>query len=185
MQGEKAVWDFSCAHWSRGCGVAPVNRDHHPRGPFVPLQHCPLAGRQQAATTGHNAGFPVCRKQVCFLLSFWLYSQLNGNQHFFFFSTWSEARPLVFLPGKTLGLMRCTCWVPPQSAPGQTLVTCTVARPWHLVVTPWALGLFGQLVKSLLFCPDKIPIKKGSSRCLIAWQHIRCSIKWVFCKICC
>lgn len=138
MQREKAVWAFSCAGWSGGRGIASMSRDHHPRGPFVPLQRCTLAGKQQAATTGHSTGFPVCRKQVCFLLSFWLYSQLNSNQHFF--KTWSEARPLVFPPGKSLGLMGRTCQVPPQAAAGQSLVRAA-GQPWDIAGTPWALGV--------------------------------------------
>lgn len=53
-----------------------------PRGPSSPSSVVPLAERQQAATTGLDAGFPALRKQVCFLLSIWLSSHLNSNQDF-------------------------------------------------------------------------------------------------------
>lgn len=98
-----------------------------PRRPFVPLQCCPPAGRQQAATTDHNTGFPACRKQVCFLLSVWLSSHLNSNQDFF--KTWSEARPLAFPPGKSSGLMGCTWRVPLQPAAG-TAAACGGFTLW-------------------------------------------------------
>jgi len=101
MQREKAVWASSCARGRGGCGVAAMSRHHHPRGHFVPPQCCPLAGRQQAATTGRNTGFPVCRKQVCFLLSFWLYSQLNSNQHFL--KLGERQGLLCFRPGNPWG----------------------------------------------------------------------------------
>lgn len=73
-----------------------LSRDHHPRGPFVPLQGCRLAGRLQAAM-----GFPVCRKQVWFLLSFWLYSHLNSNQHFL--KLGARQGLLCFCPGNPWG----------------------------------------------------------------------------------
>lgn len=175
MQGEKAAWAFLCVHWSRGCVVAPPRRDHHPRGPFVPLQHCPLAGRQQAAPTGHNTGFPVCRKQVCFLLSFWLYSQSNSNQHFF--KTWMRQGLLCFRLGNPWGWRgaRAGCHHSPL-----------LARPWWHVLwqgheTWWGPpGHWGSLpgppcnlvepcssrvvqrswLNHHYFYPDKIPIRK-------------------------
>lgn len=44
-------------------GTTPLSWDHHPRRPFILLQGCPMAGRQQAATTqasqfaGNRFGF--------------------------------------------------------------------------------------------------------------------------------
>lgn len=64
------------------------------------------------------------------------------QQPTFFLKTWSEARPLVFPPGKSLGLMGRTCRVPPQAAAGQSLAVCAAGQPWDIAGTLWALGVF-------------------------------------------
>lgn len=92
-----------------------------------------------------------------------------------FFKTWSEARPLVFPPGKSLGLMGHTCWVPLQPAAGQTLAARAATQPQDITGTPWALGVFALLQpcgseipddwpKHHYFCPDKIPIRKKGAQ---------------------
>lgn len=75
MQGEKAVWAFSFAHWSRDQLWAGAIT----QGDLLSLSRA-VPGWKAAGC--YNTGFPVCRKQVWFLLSFWLYSHLNSNQHF-------------------------------------------------------------------------------------------------------
>lgn len=55
-----------------------------------------------------------------------------------FFKTWSKARPLVFLPRKSLGLMGRSCWVPPLLA----MLWQHGTLPWDTVGTTWALGVF-------------------------------------------
>lgn len=154
-----------------------MSRDHHPRGPFVPLQRCTLAGKQQAATTGHSTGFPVCRKQVCFLLSFWLYSQLNSNQHFFknlergkasCVSAWEILGANgAHMPGATAGC----CW--PE--PGGVCCWTTVGHRrdplgtgslhlGHPLLQPCGSEIPANWLNHHYFCPDKIPIRKKGAQ---------------------
>lgn len=86
-----SCWAGLCGRWckeKRLCELSPLltgvgnnssEQGPSPKGTFCPS---PRPSHGWKAAGCYNTGSPVCRKQVWFLLSFWLYSHLNSNQHF-------------------------------------------------------------------------------------------------------
>ena len=87
-----------------------------------------------------------------------------------FFKTWREARPLVFPPGKSLGLMGRRCRVPPPPAAGRPLAARTAAQPRAVAGTPWARGSSpGPPLAAALWFRNPKPLSKTSLS--LPWQN--------------
>lgn len=129
MQGEKAVWAFSFAHWSRDQLWAGAIT----QGDLLSLSRA-VPWLEGSRLLQHR----LPRLQETGLVFVILLALLPFEQQPTFFKTWSEARPLAFPPGKSLGLMGWSCWVPPLLARLWQHGTLL----WDTVGTTWALGVF-------------------------------------------
>lgn len=153
----KAVWAFSFAHW----------RWEHLlwAGTITQGNFCTSPGLSPGwkAAGCCNTGFPVCRKQVWFLLSVWLYSHLNSNQHFL--KLGARQGLLCFLLGNPWGCWGdhagCHhCW--PGSGSMEHCHGTLWGPPGHLGSLPGPCGsdILPDWLIHHSFCPDEIPIRK-------------------------
>lgn len=140
-------------------GTTPLSRDHHPRGPLSLSRAVP---RLEGSRLLQHRLPSLQETGLVFVI---LLALVPSEQQTTFFKTWSKARPLVFPPRKSLGLMGWSCWVPPLLArlwQHGTLPWDTVEATWAPGVITWATPCSshqfrypGWLANSSLFLPWK------------------------------